>query len=257
MRSQTRSFDTDHPGGLDSSRGVPWRRTTGALGLSVVIGVIACGGSVSTIAADTGESGARDSGPRRDTGVARDAGGQAAHAPDSPVATEVPMRHRPNDSGCATPPATGNCSSAGYEEPDGSSAFPCRTDGQCTQGTNGPCNTAAPIPIMGCRCDYDTCTGDADCPAGQLCVCHGSAEAFGFGNTCMPGNCRVDGDCGPHGYCSPSAETENCGSVVGYFWHTAADACVNDSDCSETITTACMWSTADGRWECQSAPGCG
>ncbi len=169
--------------------------------------------------------------------------------------TKVPINHRPDDSECATLPAAGDCT-VQLGEPDASPMFPCTTDGQCRQGTNGRCNSDAPAPFAGCRCDYDACAGDTDCPDGQLCVCHGSPYAYGAGNTCMPGNCRLDSDCGPHGYCSPTEGTSNCGSVVGYFCHTAADTCVNDSDCSESPMGACIWSSADSRWECQQAPMC-
>jgi Cys-rich repeat protein len=75
------------------------------------------------------------------------------------------------------------------------------------------------------------------------------------GNTCMPGNCRVDSDCGAGGYCSPSRGSNGCGYVEGYYCHTRADLCVNDSDCAGGNMT-CAWSATSGRWECANVEFC-
>jgi len=170
--------------------------------------------------------------------------------------TRVPLNHRPDDSQCATLPAPGDCNTPPLQGGE----FSCSTDGDCTSGTNGRCNTDAPAPIAGCQCDYDACAVDTDCPGGELCVCHGSPYFYGAGNTCTPGNCRVDSDCGPHGYCSPTVPPEACGFVGGYFCHTAADTCLNDSDCGTSFVSACVWSGTDGggdgRWECEQVDPC-
>jgi len=164
------------------------------------------------------------------------------------ASTEVPTNHRPDDSQCAGVPAAGTCSI------DIMMAA-CSQDSQCTAGTNGRC-----IESMGgalyCSCSYDTCQVDTNCPAGQLCACHGSPYLGGNGNTCEPGNCRVDSDCGPQGYCSPSGGG-GCGGLGGYYCHTSKDTCVNDSDCASQGPDICAWSAGDGRWECQQEELCG
>jgi len=98
---------------------------------------------------------------------------------------------------------------------------------------------------------------DTDCKTGELCVCHGSAYTDGQGNTCMPGNCRVDSDCGTAGFCSPSHGTSGCGGVTGYYCHTVADTCTNDSDCSGSPIDVCAWSAKQSRWTCQRSLLCG
>jgi hypothetical protein len=170
-------------------------------------------------------------------------------APDGQ--SEIPMNHRPDDSQCASARSAGTCT-IGSMLP----TFDCSSDTQCTDGgANGRCTNGAG-GIASCLCTYDTCTVDTDCPSGQLCVCHGSDRAYG-GNTCMPGNCRVDSDCGQGGYCSPSPGGA-CGYYVsGYYCHTSNDACVNDSDCSDSgLGKSCVWSKDDARWECQLVPIC-
>jgi hypothetical protein len=121
-------------------------------------------------------------------------------------------------------------------------------DSMCTSGSNGRCIETTGGALT-CFCSYDQCAKDADCPAGQLCVCHGSAFTFGGGNTCLMSNCRIDSDCGANGYCSPSHGTNGCGGVTGYYCRTAHDLCVEDSDCGSA--KVCAWSDANSRWECQ------
>jgi hypothetical protein len=160
----------------------------------------------------------------------------------------VPLNHRPNDALCLGGASAGNC-------PGGDSgAFACQKDGDCTAGTNGRCREfGGPV---GCFCSYDTCAKDADCPTGQTCACHGSPynEAS---NTCVPGNCRVDADCGPGFSCSPTVpEGGWCGNVGGYYCHTPADSCLDDSDCATAGNRFCAYSTTDARWTCQDVPIC-
>jgi hypothetical protein len=53
------------------------------------------------------------------------------------------------------------------------------------------------------------------------------------------------------GYCSPSVGPNNLG-IVGYYCHTAHDACIDDSDCTAPAAYRgfCAYSSADGRWGC-------
>jgi hypothetical protein len=77
----------------------------------------------------------------------------------------------------------------------------------------------------------------------------------------VAGNCRVDADCGAGGYCSPSSLTFTCGDgLAGYYCHTKADLCIDDSDCTVMPTIAaipgCVYSTTDSRWECNDLLVC-
>jgi hypothetical protein len=158
-----------------------------------------------------------------------------------PDAGRVPLNHRPDDTACSAPAPPGDCTFA-----FGS----CATDATCTAGTNGRCIMTTGGAVT-CRCTYDTCTHDTDCPTGQTCACHGTAYTNGDGNTCTMGNCRVDSDCGVGGYCSPSHAQLGCGGIAGYYCHTAGDTCIDDSDClSGTGIQVCAYSTTLLHWAC-------
>jgi hypothetical protein len=47
----------------------------------------------------------------------------------------------------------------------------------------------------------------------------------------------------------------SCGGVLGYYCHTAADLCGNDSDCGSDLQ-ACTYATTAGHWEYQMAGLC-
>ena len=241
----------------------------GLLGIGFLI--VACGGTAQQSGKPPVDSGVaqnadhRDAKPPVDSRITRDVDGNALRADarrggegaaDSNRVAEVPVNHRPDDSECSAPAPAGNCG-VGTGSPDG--GFGCTSDGECTQGANGRCNRPFPF-LQGCQCDYDSCAHDTDCPGTNLCVCHESAYTNRSGNECLPGNCRADTECGANGYCSPSAGSQDpntCGgAVVGYFCHTAADRCVNDTDCTG-LYAACEWSSTDVRWECQMTTPCG
>jgi hypothetical protein len=167
----------------------------------------------------------------------------------------VPTNHRPNDAQCLTTPPPGDCSLGGG--PPGE----CSSDSSCTDGgANGRCVESGGGAIY-CSCTYDTCANDAACPSDQTCACHGSPYVGGQGNTCTQGNCRVDSDCdGGAGYCSPAENTMSCGSLLGYYCHTASDQCVDDTDCGQSSQggpQVCTYSTTTNRWQCQVEGLCG
>jgi len=104
----------------------------------------------------------------------------------------------------------------------------------------------------------DQCLMDSDCADGGVCSCEGNT--FGYGhqsvaNSCVDANCREDSDCGPGGVCSPTVSS-SCGpfyGVVGYYCHTCADQCENDSDCESDGGPApgyCAYNPAVGYWAC-------
>ena len=161
----------------------------------------------------------------------------------------MPVNHRPSDAQCMTTAPAGDCS---FNNPGAS----CHSDADCSEaGPNGRCVVANGPPT--CFCTSDSCTGDTACMMGQTCACHGSAYTAGLGNTCAPGNCRVDADCGHGGYCSPSAATNTCGTLSGYYCHTPKDQCTNDSDCGTSQQgTMCIYSPSTGSWSCQQSGLC-
>lgn len=132
----------------------------------------------------------------------------------------------------------------------------CSTDAQCTMGSMGRCVESG-FGAQFCRCTYDTCVHDTDCGGGTTCACHGSPYTFNTGNTCVQGNCRVDSDCGAGGYCSPSYDTSQCGGLLGYYCHTAADQCIDDTDCpSNNGPPVCVYSMTNSRWQCDTQKLC-
>ena len=103
----------------------------------------------------------------------------------------------------------------------------------------------------------DQCTTDDQCQAGTACGCatdfHGNAIHV---NMCVSAGCRVDGDCGPGGVCSPSF-TGHCGSLAGFYCHSAADECTGHGDCCvDPARQACQYSPELGHWTCQAAIPC-
>jgi hypothetical protein len=250
----------------------PWARGAlgrvgGAAGVMSLCTLVACGGSVfSPDVADGGSDGAprqdsasagQDSGVAVDSGSGRadsavptpDSGSDSSVGPDA--AGRVPTNHRPDDSQCLQPAPPGDCT--GQPGPNAQ----CADDSQCTMGTEGRCiNQNFGGPLIGCSCTYDSCASDVSCPMSDVCACHGSAYSDGAGNVCVPSNCRVDSDCGPHGYCSPTAASGCAEATGGYYCHTSADECLDDSDCMGGISSVCAWSPGDNRWECKVQPVC-
>jgi hypothetical protein len=132
--------------------------------------------------------------------------------------------------------------------PDSGIPGQCNQDSDCTQGNNGRCS----FNRIGKVCTYDTCTTDAECANGGVCMCREGASSGT--NHCVGGvgGCRVDADCGPNGACSPSfGSCGNYGGTEGYYCHTSSDTCVDDSECTEGGTMGyCMFETKMKKWQC-------
>ena len=141
--------------------------------------------------------------------------------------------------------------------PPGIPGGTCKSDAECTQGTNGRCLSIVLGPPS---CSYDLCAKDADCGQSTgVCQCRAATE--GGANVCRQGNCRTDGDCGVtgKGFCSPSAVgiDVTCRSGIqtgsfGYFCHTPVDECSNDTDCGTAPTGqgACIFDLGKSHWAC-------
>jgi hypothetical protein len=177
------------------------------------------------------------------------AGGDAAidvadgDAPDADAtAGRAPAEHRASPVLCPSdrpesPPLT--------SPPAGSL---CVRDADCTAGRNGRCN-ARGFEAGELQCSYDECVTDADCLSGEACFCR--APFANGANVCVAADCRFDADCGPGGFCS---STQNVNGMLGdrvVRCHTAADECLNDSECGDGGWGAlCEYDPDVSRWLC-------
>jgi hypothetical protein len=233
--------------------------------LASIFALVACGGSEgsdhpsSDSAVDSGSSDA----PPGDTIVSDTNVGDSNPGdtivtdttPDTPADTtpRVPKQHRPSASTCAPSTGTGGGICGGGGGPPGS----CKSDADCTAGTNGHCDISGGGALI-CMCFYDTCANDSDCTTGGPCACQGTPYQA-QSNNCAPGNCKVDADCGAGGFCSPSEGTTGCsGGLDGYFCHTAADECIDDTDCpTSSGPKVCNYDKTKAHWVCSDLLLCG
>lgn len=105
-------------------------------------------------------------------------------------------------------------------------------------------------------CSYDNCGSDAECTLDgggkRACACR---EEGGQGaNVCLGGSCAIDMDC-PGNYCSPSQGTcGQYGGTIGYFCHSAADECVDDTDCKfPVVEGTCRFNPQVGHFRCEDS----
>jgi hypothetical protein len=192
----------------------------------------------------------------------------------------VPLQHRSKSEPCPAERgpapqfcAGGTCTGQPYPAPSS-----CSSDSECTAGRNGRCFPWAGLITAG-GCSYDECAADSECGAKTPCICRSSTTDAAANVCVVGGNCAVDSDCGPGGYCSPSLdacystnrealiEGNNYGGPNPYYCHTAADLCLDDSDCGSpdggtTATsscpefTPCAYNVQNGRWECTQLRCC-
>jgi hypothetical protein len=138
--------------------------------------------------------------------------------------------------------------------PDGGAPADCHSNAECTAGRNGRCDGNG---HDGYRCTYDACYSDSECTGtGGVCACGGASR--GTNNVCLTGGCRVDADCGTSGYCSPTlGSCGHYGKAEGYYCHTAADECIDDSDCAIGAdfgqAAYCAYEKTIGHWKCSTA----
>ena len=171
-------------------------------------------------------------------------GGSIAETPQPPPGVRFPKAHRAAAEACpstrppgiALPVDAGATVDAGISDPNA-----CLWDGDCTKGKNGRCSGTR----LGLQCTYDACFVDGDCTSGAACLCSGN------GNYCGTGTCLSDATCGGRG-CSPTLDfvCGNYGGTRGYYCHTAADTCVDDTDCTEGGAGFCGYDPAASHWSC-------
>lgn len=215
-----------------------------------VLGSVACGGSAASIGNENGNgngNGQGNDGGGFDSalGVGDDGGTTGNDAgSDAKSVTRIPTNHRASATPCSHDRGVGTADPQ-IMNPD------CAKDADCTTGTNGRCLVTTVAAHLN-YCSYDTCFADTDCGGIKVCTCR---EFPSDANRCAPGNCKVDADCGPKGYCSPSVDFDKTNfGVTGYWCHTAADECANDSDCTDSNGHGkCAYNTQSATWKCSSA----
>lgn len=174
-----------------------------------------------------------------------------------PGSSAIPTARRPVATSCPSGRGAG-------DKFDPRAGDECTSDAMCTARPNGRCLFDASRGNG--LCSYDGCTTDADCAGNQVCHCRLS-ETSNQPNICLPGNCRIDADRGSSGACSlswvPGARPpwEGDGGPgfttafsTGYFCHTSADCCSNNSDCTPNGShyDYCLFST--NKWTCGGGP---
>ena len=124
----------------------------------------------------------------------------------------------------------------------------CLSDSDCSEGLNGRCvSDPAGYELF---CSYDECLTDEDCDASAVCACGGDVER----NDCVPSTCTVDADCGVGALCVQ--DTFACHSG-GYHCMRPDAECIRDEDCPDDdgsddsqSSGDCSYNTGDGLWEC-------
>jgi hypothetical protein len=197
------------------------------LALLALIGAAHCGGTVLSSSSGT-------------TSGTSSTGSSSSSTSSSGCLSGVPANHRVQEATCAP------------SMPGGA----CTTDADCIEGNgfgsllHGTCTTTS----AGQMCDYNTCTTDASCPAPtDVCSCQGqSGNITNTGSACVPADCHTDADCGPGGYCSQTPAF--CGGALGWYCHTCADTCVEDTDCPADPNPGagpfCAFDPTVGHWSC-------
>jgi hypothetical protein len=217
-------------------------RTLGwTLGCALLMLAAACGGKTAgdIIGGGGGGSGSDGGGGGGGGGADGGGGGDDGGGPLPP-----PDKHRATAVACgASPvPPEPNIDKTNFGP---NPTFECKKNEDCTKQKGGRCaiiecggfGGPACAP-QGTRCDYDACSSDLDCTNGAVCDC-GTGE--GGTNRCVKSQCRTDAECGTDGYCSPSQQV--CSSLIeGWYCHSSADTCRNDSDCaSGMLGQLCMF----------------
>jgi hypothetical protein len=207
-----------HPGGTGGDRG-----GSGSGGPIGGAGGTGAGGSGSSY---TGGYGGGDGGATNVPPVCRNpqprmVGGQPTGFVDCEGGSSFRVEKR--DCPSLVPRADATCTEL-VVVPDGGYSGNCKTDADCTASPNGYCRLPGGNALPTCSCSYG-CVRDEDCGAGELCFC---GNPVGY---CAPAtNCTTSGDCGAGFSCMTYITNPGCGGTA-FACQTAADNCVNDTDC--------------------------
>ncbi len=172
-------------------------------------------------------------------------------SPKSTVcAGRVPVHHRDHAVACSPTPFS-------YD----AGVVACTTDADCGDGGAVGGVITASHCLQG-QCSPDDCLSDSDCPNNQVCSCSPATRGYAgsTANRCVSGNCETDADCATGSYCSPSDDVGGpFYGTYGYYCHSCADSCTDDTDCSFTCfgTPWCAYDTTVGHWACGTSCAAG
>lgn len=200
-----------------------------ALGLATA----ACGGNVTS---GTGGTGGATSGCENPTPILQPDGSESGYVKcaDGAINRVAPVA-------CVGAAVVDSC--AGTED-----TLDCTTAADCTGGPNGTCQSYAPGPggPTYCSCLYQ-CNTDADCAAGEACVCAG---VFSTSFCAQKGDCLKGEDCATT-ECGLASYTDGCGTSYYTFCRAGSDVCRVDADCGATQN--CAKTDVTGTWKCTDA----
>jgi hypothetical protein len=226
--------------------------TADATAITTAIALAACGGTAASSVDDSADSGNATSTPdgSLDANAHPNPNADASSSPDASSTPDAHLLHAP----ATHRPTALECShSRGAGDFDPTLAFAaCHSDAECISGTNGRCLSSKGGAQTN-TCSYDSCFTDAECGGStKVCTCRESGSAA---NRCAGGNCTIDADCGAGGYCSPSVDPDKTNyGLTGWWCHTAADSCADDTDCTSATNTnaKCTFDPKTAHWACSS-----
>jgi hypothetical protein len=118
----------------------------------------------------------------------------------------------------------------------------CETDAECTDKPHGFCMSGHGQAGTYCGCIYP-CMSDAECGAGQACMCPILAHPEVFAAECAPAECRTNHDC-PAGECGATYHFDGCRTQLSLQCRDTDDACRSSSDCADSMDCAALDSTS-------------
>lgn len=128
----------------------------------------------------------------------------------------------------------------------------CKSDAECTDKPHGKCGSFVVDGFGGattqCSCTYP-CANDAECGAGQVCVCAGVTGATQTASFCAPAGCVTGADCAS-GECGLSIYPNGCYTDVELACRASSDACRLDSDCPAGTGQTCRINGQGAPWAC-------
>jgi hypothetical protein len=134
------------------------------------------------------------------------------------------LLHRPAASACASSVPRAEAVTIPPEYLDAGAYLQCGQDSDCSAAPYGYCEWLVG-QTYGTFCQYG-CTVDADCAAGQVCLC---GDPVG---TCSNARCSTDAECGPGQLCADYIERPACGGTA-FACQTPSDECAAQSDCPQ------------------------
>jgi hypothetical protein len=126
------------------------------------------------------------------------------------------------------------------EYADGGATPACRQDSDCNAAPHGRCDMPSEYGVfnVGLRCTYG-CVLDADCLAGQVCLC---GDPVG---QCVQASCATDADCATGQLCADYIRNPGCGGIA-FACQTPLDECAAQSDCGDQPYCTIMSLSPDG-----------